>query len=261
MTPARRPTSAALVCLLAARALLGAGAATALSRLAPAALRQGQAAAPGEAPSLVQVVASPGRRHVTELPMAQMSALLGSGGLAADASLSPDEINVSAAQYVNAAGAALANLSESNADLTAVKQAADAKYDEVERREAHLVQDFSPVRTRLGQMLQDAATEAAKGELRVLLERMSRLHYDQVAALDRASMLWEERVRSERQGAQLAEARAKFEQDAMAAQLNQSAINLQRISGRRTQEKSNLVQWLHSLDIALRGLEAAPSPA
>jgi len=90
-----------------------------------------------------------------------------------------------------------------------------------------------------------------------MLQRLERIHYEQVAALDRSARYWEERIASERELARMAEAQEQTELDlkrVSEARYNQSAKSL---LDQREVERLRLQEWVRGYNTRLMAEEAA----
>eukprot|EP00927_Polykrikos_kofoidii_P077025 TRINITY_DN74018_c0_g1_i1.p1 TRINITY_DN74018_c0_g1~~TRINITY_DN74018_c0_g1_i1.p1 ORF type:complete len:322 (-),score=69.85 TRINITY_DN74018_c0_g1_i1:28-954(-) len=137
------------------------------------------------------------------------------------------------------------------------QKTAEAHVEAVAATEQKLRDDFLPVVQRLKAMVEVAATEAAKAETTALLERLSRIHYEQVAVLDRSARFWEERLAKEKELTRIAEAKVRLENSAANATGLQVAAAAASMSEVKAQEKERLDGWLTGLEEQLHAEEAA----
>lgn len=141
--------------------------------------------------------------------------------------------------------------------LTVVRLQAMAAYTTVQEKEKALEESFRPTKEALEKMVNAAADEAGKAEATALLNRLTRIHYEQIGALERSARYWEERVSKEKELLQMAEVKKTLEEDAKDTVEIQSRLNEANIKNVRVAEKAAIDQWLAKLDAQLRTEEAA----
>eukprot|EP00927_Polykrikos_kofoidii_P074699 TRINITY_DN70722_c0_g1_i1.p1 TRINITY_DN70722_c0_g1~~TRINITY_DN70722_c0_g1_i1.p1 ORF type:complete len:269 (-),score=60.36 TRINITY_DN70722_c0_g1_i1:94-900(-) len=137
------------------------------------------------------------------------------------------------------------------------QKSAEAQRRLVVKKEATLGTMFMSRMQQLETSLHEAATDATKAETVALMERLSRIHYDQVAMLDRSARFWEARIAKEKEMTRLAEAKTRLEQFAASAEQIHADGLVVEIKHLGSTDKVGLEGWLTSHEQQLRSEEEA----
>jgi len=113
------------------------------------------------------------------------------------------------AKYLAKGNKAVKEMQEYKQKLDMVRNKAEAAYYKVKKQEDRLSANFIPVSKLLSSLVQTASDAAAKAEVRTMMNRLNRMHYKQVAALDRSATYWSEVAEREAEARRVAEAKVK----------------------------------------------------
>jgi hypothetical protein len=159
--------------------------------------------------------------------------------------------------YVEQADRILANLSGYGERLRVAGQHAEQKYADVQEQEKALSEQFMPTQLALEGLIKTAATQAAKAEAGTLLERLTKLHYDQVAILDRSARFWEEHVAKEKELRRIAEAKTRLEESNLASKPLQEQATAVAMQETADAEEARMQIWLQGFEKQLKAEEQA----
>jgi len=159
--------------------------------------------------------------------------------------------------YEKQSAAIMSNLSNYSQQLKLAGIAAQEKLKEVQEQEQMLANKFEPTQKALGAMIKSAAKEASKAEASTLLERLTKIHYEQVGLMDRSSRFWEEQIAREKELTRVAEAKARLEdtaRNAIPLEQHAKAVEEQDLLDA---EKARIQEWLQGFNSQLKAQETA----
>lgn len=183
--------------------------------------------------------------------MPRLSAAQISDGASRDGEEDPEQIERSA-QEKRAIETVHSMISYLQRLKVAEKHAEDARAY-VLNKEDQLERDFKPSLAELERLIEAATTSAAKAEVRTMKERMLRMHYKQVASLDRQASFWEDRVIREREMRRDVDAKVEEQKHLRAVEIPGAYENAQReVTQVQAAEADRLHKWLRGFAVALK---------
>lgn len=140
--------------------------------------------------------------------------------------------------------------------LLKVKTAAENAQRAVQEQEAKLNYNFHPIQKTLVALIDHASETASKAEVETLKQRLARIHFQQLRALDRSAAYWNSQVYENKKLADKVEAEAKK------AQLNVTSTEFivereaQKLKLGQQKEKQSLEMWKKMWEASLEQSEA-----
>lgn len=128
--------------------------------------------------------------------------------------------------------------------LYAAMSTAELQYTAINSTEENLTFNFVPAKRNLEAMIEWTVNEAGRAEAKVVLERLKRVHYEQVGQLERSARYWEEEIAKEKELVKVAEAKGRLEKEAQRVVEFQADLNNRSMHEVRDAEKGRLDQWL-----------------
>lgn len=144
--------------------------------------------------------------------------------------------------YLEKGNKAVKEMQEFKEHLNHVRYKAESAFYKVKKQEDRLIANFIPVAKLLMSLTQEAATTAAKAEVRTMMNRLTRMHYKQVGALDRSATYWMEVAEREKEARRVAEAKYKIQTEQVGLSADQ-AKQIFSLTQKRNNEKAEMDAW------------------
>eukprot|EP00927_Polykrikos_kofoidii_P012169 TRINITY_DN15233_c0_g1_i1.p1 TRINITY_DN15233_c0_g1~~TRINITY_DN15233_c0_g1_i1.p1 ORF type:complete len:292 (+),score=54.95 TRINITY_DN15233_c0_g1_i1:120-995(+) len=141
--------------------------------------------------------------------------------------------------------------------VESVQKSAETQRRLVVQKETELSRNFTQAMMHLESKRKEATTEADNAKTTALMERLSRIHYDKVAMLDRSARFWEERIAEEEKLARIAAAKVRLEQSAISLEKMQAGGSRIAMKQLEASEKEGLKSWLTTQEEHSRAEEEA----
>jgi hypothetical protein len=112
-------------------------------------------------------------------------------------------------KYVSDDEQALKKMRKFATKLDMMRNTAEGGFAKVKEQESRLIANFVPVSKLLVSLVGKAADTAAKAEANTMINRMERIHFKQVSALDRSASYWSQMIERENEARRVAESKLK----------------------------------------------------
>lgn len=215
---------------------------------------------PDEVALLQRWAIVPSNHHDVDLSDAQLNTYLATGTLP-----SHDLVQLQIARSMDSSVEAipspsdvkmnntLRKMREDEQKLVNMRLMAEKAKVNVSAQEARLSKNFRNVSQKINGLIQKAVKDASRAEMKTMVERLKRIHYKQIATLDRSASYWIEDSTKQKEAARVAAAKKRLEERKRTQSDN--SLKLAQMEQARAQEKAQLEQWSRDYWTALEQAE------
>lgn len=137
----------------------------------------------------------------------------------------------------------LGKMAEYEKKIKSVHSKADVAYTALAQQHERLSANYAPIRSAMEGLIKTAASVAAKAEVQTMLDRLTRMHYNEVGALDRSATYWLNLVEKEKEAERVALARDALRVDALKATKKNFLKKEEALNNKADSDKAKVDQW------------------
>lgn len=142
-------------------------------------------------------------------------------------------------EYMKHADKVYGDIKKYKEQLNNVMLQAQAAYNKTVEQEKRLSDSFRNSSKLLDSLIQKAAREASEAEVKTMQERLQRIHYKQISALDRSATHWLQLAQKEKEARRVAEARGRL----LEVSADADSKDLQEMREAMAKEKAETDAW------------------